>query len=70
LTISVERVQAARAIPGVQLTVAELIREYPELADDLMAMTAWRDVNQPDGRDTSFYKKWPWMRPDPYVGPW
>ena len=36
------------ALPVSPQTVEELIEEYPELKDELLALTAWRETGQPD----------------------
>jgi hypothetical protein len=47
-------------------TYADIIADFPELADEIQALVAWRDVGQPDQRGTDANKLYPERKPYPY----
>jgi hypothetical protein len=49
-------------------TYADIIADFPELADDILSLVAWRDVGQPDNRGTAANKMYPERKPFPWVG--
>lgn len=53
----------AQAVAAPQSTFQELIDEYPELADDINALTAPLDAGQPDRHSKGFSKQYPGMEP-------
>lgn len=62
-------IPAPAAVPGIPTTVADLVQDFPELADELSygGYTAWRDVGQFDAHSSALYKQYPGMRPHPFV---
>ena len=67
MTISSERFTGSTTAPGFQSTYGALIAEYPELADDIMALTSWRDSGQPDQHSVEFNKMYPSLQPHPWT---
>jgi hypothetical protein len=61
--ISPQGIPPPQTAPGVQMTYAELLEEYPELTDEVLGLTSVHDVGQPDRKSKAFEKQFPSQRP-------
>jgi hypothetical protein len=62
-----QRYPSSVSVPTSGGSYADIIADFPELADEIMALTAWRDVGQPDNRGTDANKIYPEFKPYPYT---
>lgn len=64
--ISSQGIIPPAAVPGAQEPYAQLIADYPELADEVAALTGWRDGPY-DRYNKDFYKQFPSLEPYPWT---
>jgi hypothetical protein len=65
-----QRFPTSVTTPGYGGTYADIISDFPELADEIQSLVSWRDVGQPDNRGTDANKIYPEFKPFPYSNPW
>jgi hypothetical protein len=60
-------IRAPLAVPGDQHQFQQLLEDYPELADEVAGLVAWRDSGQPDRWSKAAERMFPSRRPEPYM---
>jgi hypothetical protein len=69
-TVTIQRVPTSVTVPTYGGSYADIIADFPELADEIMSLVSWRDVGQPDQRGTDANKLYPERKPYPYSNLW
>jgi hypothetical protein len=64
--VTSNRFPTSVTVPTYGGSYSDIIADFPELADEIQSLVAWRDAGQPDNRGTDANKLYPERKPNPY----